>query len=330
LGKFDVVRRPQADILTELDQWLQKFMRRAAAEDAPASITRCLRTLEETIFILCRKGGNDNLLDLIISLGNCERQVARSSKWTRDEKKGVIQPLGGFSPKWALMAYDGTTEYRLALATASSTILFNNTEKQAFRTYLEPIKVSGRQAKWDDDSRANWSESDLLVSMNEVMTHQIQDQVKAGLQNHSVVSCVPCNDTDVRALIEGDVDDRRLEELVWSLALARWNEQRPDIRGPRRGRSGDVFATMRLCYSNLMIGDRPVPLKNEVHSLAAAGNGARATQAAVRNIRGNGLNPKLGQITLSSERSKRMAAALLIPMDNESLAAMIESLKIEK
>jgi len=66
LGRFHVHHQPDAELLDELDHWLERFRGKAAGDAAPASIGRALRQLENTIFTFLDQDVHDELVEQLL------------------------------------------------------------------------------------------------------------------------------------------------------------------------------------------------------------------------------------------------------------------------
>ena len=88
LDRVAVRRNARADLLSEFDGWLARLRGACGASAAPASVRRALGGLETRILDLCRHNddNDDNdvsrLQGVLLALGQCERALARSLKWT--------------------------------------------------------------------------------------------------------------------------------------------------------------------------------------------------------------------------------------------------------
>src|SRR5690606_39357599 len=84
--------------------------------------------------------------ELLASLGDCERALATSAKWTTEN---YLKPLPPLAAAWIEAAATADPEYRLAAALASLGLWVN---KQFFpiRRHLEPVKVVSGDSAWAD------------------------------------------------------------------------------------------------------------------------------------------------------------------------------------
>ncbi|MGA4645058.1 type I-G CRISPR-associated protein Cas8g1/Csx17, partial [Limisphaera sp. 4302-co] len=237
LGRFAVRRNARADLLSEVDGWLDTLRQIAGpnAKQVPASVASALRQLEDRIFDLCQEGSPSRLQAVLIGLARAEAALAQSHSWTTNRTEGrsfpKIRPLSGLSGRWLRETYDGSVEFRLAASLASITGRYKDREGRPlpvpFRRHLEPVAMKGSSQRhwtdWDDPSSPDlvWREGEFIRALNAVLARRLTRAVQAALP------CLPDRGlparlADVVAFIEGDVDDSLLTELVWALALLDW------------------------------------------------------------------------------------------------------------
>ncbi len=156
---------------------------------------------------------------------------------------------------------------------------------------------------------------------------------------------------DVAAFLEGATDDEALQRWLRALVLLDWRtakrhegadgkEQRRwtlpageagerllQAACPRRAPIDPLYALLRLCLSGGALRDRmgrPLPPDAQLVRLAAAGRGLEASRRAARRLQAAGYEPRVGQVPASPERSRRVAAALLVPITLGGLAALAD------
>jgi CRISPR-associated protein Csx17 len=145
LERVVVRRNSRADLLSNIDHWLDRLRHAAgpsAKPEAPASVCRALNQLEARILDLCRRNEPSRLQAVLVALGRAEAGVARSLRWAtgQDQKppRTRIAPLWGLSPRWLEEAYDGAREFRLAAVLASLHGRYG-ADDLWLRCHLEPV-----------------------------------------------------------------------------------------------------------------------------------------------------------------------------------------------
>ena len=75
-----------------------------------------------------------------------------------------------------------------------------------------------------------------------------------------------------------------------------------------------LYALLKLCFAPRRAREEGIPLVPAIHRRAVAGDGAAASQLAVRRLRASGFPPALREIPLHGAVVQRTAAALLFPL----------------
>jgi len=325
LGRFQVQRQPQVELLSDIDQWLETFRRKASSDKAPASAGRALRQLEETILSLCKERGAKRVQDVLIALGECERTMVKSNKWATD-RKNPIKPISALSPPWLKEADDGSPELRLAASLASVSGSYKDNKGRhsivPIRGQMEPVRtwVKNNHLKVDWNDKAGrdvvWSEGDPIKSMNAVMARRIINAVKSGGGTYPDRGRINTDLGDIADFIEGRVDVQKVADLLWGVILVDW----PAVKGhPLKRRDwndslfpGAAYGLLKLCFPG-------GPIVSEIHRKASVGDGVAATQLAIRRLRGSGLSAAMTAFDVSCEQMERIAAALLFPLEEKQL-----------
>jgi CRISPR-associated protein Csx17 len=327
LERIPVERNARADLLSDIDSWLDRFRSKAGpSSNAPASVTRALRQVEEHILDLCKNDRAENMHALLVALGACERALARSERWAKES----AQPIFGLAPRWLRAADTGSPEFRLAAALASTSGIFGN-EFLPLRAHLEPAEIKGgatkRWAAWLENKSNDvvWREGAFIETLNAIFSRRLVlgQQGEKHLADRSVC---PVHFSDLTALIDDDVDDELIGELLWGLALLDWQAVKPDDL-PAAPSEPEIapsafYALLKLCFTRPAPDEEPVPLMPAIHRRAARGDGASASALAARRLRAGGFAPAVEKIPVAGQLARRTAAALLFPLRNFQIAIL--------
>ena len=201
------------------------------------------------------------------------------------------------------------------------------------RKNLEPVKRAKWGWTWDEAAPAVvWQAGGLVRNLTTVLARRLLDGGKAALSFHQGLRL-----GTIARFIAGDLDERRIEDLVWALALVRptkleWPEDRD---APPLSRA---FALLKSMYLPWPIeyrhkteswayehgsGDliKPEP---RVLPLLRAGQIPEACSIAARRLLVSGIPPLEGAASVGSdEQPDRLAAALLLPIRAPDLTAML-------
>lgn len=340
LGRFEVGYRPRTRLVDELDERLQQIRQEARRDLAPASATRAVQQIETAIMGLCRHGRRDDLLEVLLALGRFERVLSTSRKWA-DERRIVPLPL--LSAEWIDEVDDGTVEFRIAKALAWSASALDP----------EPASHAGRRRTWlplraqmeavtlwpgtkfvnwaDDDLDVTWRSGDLVSSMLEVLRRRLVRAVQGGASSYAVSAPQTSSLQDLDAFLSGEVDDGRIDDLLWGLVLVDgrqggadrpWSAPAADSPTETRRMPSALHVLLRLCFAGYPVRETSVPIVAEIIRRAMTGDGGEATVLAVRRLRASGLVPIVQEIPAQGDAVRRAAAALLLPVSRFHLERM--------
>lgn len=343
VGRFPVRHQRSVDLLAEIDPWLDRFRFASSDKNAPARFKAALRAIDQAIFDFCRYGGPAFFQKILGALGSAERELAGGERF-RSEKR--IPPISGLSPDWIAAANDGAAEFQLALALAG---IFDPEWKVGpLRGNLEPVAVWQRKgerlvAKWDETSRSVvWSSTSLPTNCMRVLARRMLDGERRGCESLPLGASNFVSLGTVSHFLAGDLDENRIEELVWGLATVK---QRPENAGYRQSDADApplprAYALLKLLFlpGHLQINGQPVRIRpeSEILALLEAGRYGEACRIAARRLRVSGLAPlpharsggaardgeweELDHLNLDG---RRLAGALLLPLARTSVGQLL-------
>ena len=337
LGRFhanpdDQDTTERANVLFDLDPWLDSLRRAASGRNAPAELGAVRRRIDNAIIEFCQRGQPRDLQDVLIAVGQAERWVSRSGI------RESVRPLANLSTEWLRHANDGLVEFRLARAMAS--ILHEPERGQRevgpMRENLEPVATQPR-VEWKDGSVSYvWTAGDPLFNMLSVLQRRCLEGRMQGLGEHPPLdSTYSARLSDVVAFLNGEVDIQRVADLALPLSFVRyWH----------RAESGDgqsfrtplelstAYAAMKL---TLLPGtfkcpefgeDRDIRMEPRMLAMLRAGRVKDAYEVASRRLVASGLRPVSDGpgIPDRSEAARHLAAVLLFPIDERAYGALAE------
>lgn len=329
LGKFDVRERPRAALVHQVDGWLERFSRAASGDKVQPRFARAQQRIEDAIFRLCESGSADDLRDVLINLGAGEAELADGERF-RDEKG--LHPLSGLRLSWVSECNDGSDEFRLAGALAS---LCSETGSGSLRENIEPVDVTQKGVEWSNKSvRAVWSNGSLEDNLAAVLQRRSIDALAASLSHPILHSHRLASLKAVNAFLNGETDDAKLEDLLRGLVLLDWHKAEQGFKPRTYVR--DIPARLPRAYALLKLlflpsgklqrdeGGEIITVKHEpaVVPLLRAGRVSDALQVAYQRLRATGLAPATREFHYDSAEGVRLAAGLLIPIDEPSIRAL--------
>ena len=140
---------------------------------------------------------------------------------------------------------------------------------------------------------------------------------------------------DVVRFISGEVDDALIEALLKALCLVDFPQSQEgfakvmkNLRVPRKQEplptSG--YGLLKLCFLPHLLNEKGIVMNPQIARRAILGDGAEATRLAARRLTASGFVPAVEATPMNLERTRRIAAALLIPIstsDAEKLAKRV-------
>ncbi|MCP9470619.1 MAG: type I-U CRISPR-associated protein Csx17 [Nitrospira sp.] len=356
MGRFGVIERREVDLLRQVDPWLDAFRRAAKDKNAPPRFGSALRHIDSAIFDFCKYGGPWHFQQILIALGQADRELTIAERF-RDEKK--LKPLAGLSLDWILAADDGSREFKLAQALAS----VHDAEGKIgpLRANLEAVDWKKRCRVWAEKDRSVvWNAGDLTTNLANVLDRRLMDGLHAGCKGLPLASRAVASLDVIAAFLDGGLDDRHIEDLLWGLMLI--EQKRGLNRGQSEKKEENTDRLIPRTYALLKLLFLPRPLVGEpsqdgirwrlaheseegivirpeprILSLLRAGRIGEACRIAAQRLRVSGLPPIPGTLPdartrddVWSEfvgdhcRGERLAASLLIPIDSVSVNRLIQ------
>jgi CRISPR-associated protein Csx17 len=335
MGSFDVNDRTGVNLLCEIDPWLDRFRQKTTEDKTPPRFKSALRKIETAIFSFCQYGGHSRFADILCALGQAEKELANGENFRKDK---YLRPLAGLSPEWIEAAYDASPEFEIALSLAG---IYDASHKiGALRANLEPVKTVEKGKRiiripWSEGGReVVWNSSSLIGNLAAVLERRLIDGERAGCDRLPLACRRTASRNAIAAFIAGEIDDRRVEELLWGMLLINHYKDYPILKrspidAPPLPRS---YALLKLLFmpGPLTKQNETVEVRPEmaILPLLRAKRVDDACQVALRRLRASGFIPQAKQTSQQwhTPDSARIAAALLIPVasrDVEYLKSMV-------
>jgi CRISPR-associated protein Csx17 len=322
LARIQVIRNPQADLITHLDRrnWLERLRRFGREKTAPGRIRQSVRRLEDGIIALTQGGGHPALQTILIQLGQLQQTCANSAK-----AREAIAPLPILGPEWAVEADDGSHEFRLACALAGL---------MDMRNYLVPLKKNKQKAEWDVGSPlAVWSGGNLVANLLRVLNRRLLESQRNSGEEKPLAGHPSADLAAVMAFMRGETNDERIAGLLAGLVNVELPRHMPG-RNIKPGEPPAAFNLLKPLFTpdailqklNLIPPGGHLPLPREIVTQLKTGNRAQATRAiavAWRRLKIAGMklptHPRLPP-DIVGINSARLVAALMIPLARYDLA----------
>ena len=334
LGRFKVQRKPDADLLMEIDSWLDRFRYKCTKDDTPASLAKTVNNLDRSIMDICRKEGLHIVQDLLINLGKCEKSMVNSLSWSQQAYLNPIPPL---SSKWLKKADDGSVEFRLAASLASVYGKYGD-RFIPFRYNLEPVNRSIFEEKaknvwWKEENNKDYvpTKGDIFRTLNSIIERRIITAQQNNVDSYPDHGRITADLGDISDFLEGRCNYGKIIDLLWGLILLDWvsisNERisltKRDLEDTLL--PGADYSIMKICHHRWFDEKmEDIPIDPQIHRKASRGEGSKAIEFSIRRLRGSGIIPAIDSIDISSERSKRVGASLQFPISEFNAKRIIE------
>jgi CRISPR-associated protein Csx17 len=357
LGRVEVLPRDSIDLVREVDPWLDRFRSATTADkNAPIRFVAAIHSIDSAIFDFCRYGGKPFYQRILVALGHAERELALTEGKVGNSK---IKPLVDLSQDWIDAANDNSPEFGVALAL--SQLLDTDYKIGPLRANLEPVDWRRRCRTWAEKNRSVvWNPADLATNLADVLQRRMMDSQRNSCEHLPLASHFAASLETVATFIEGELDERRIEDLIWGLMLIDGSNGNPlrssairasNIHLPREYallkllflpqplvayRKGDriIWRLAPEGESGILI--RPEP---RIPSLVRTGRVGEACQIAAQRLRVSGLSPMPGPVhgkvcddqwvkewrnrEVDYRHAQHLAAALLIPVGSREINELV-------
>jgi CRISPR-associated protein Csx17 len=295
VGRFEVKDRSESDLVRELNGVLDAIGRQM--KSPPAEFASLRRQVEEGMYNVLVRGGEDALEDLAASLGRLYRRFLLTGK--------EVRIAASLSRRWVskLCSTSGTAEARIAAALAGIW-------DQHVPSILEHLDRA--------NGNFSWTGATVAERMARTLERRVLLAEQRGLDRNPLGSAYRARIGDAMLFLEGSVDDERIEELLFAFMLVNW---RKDDSGESKGwvdlEVWPVYALLKHLFlvEQVETGEGKKYLMADLGVLAAltAGDVGQAVRAGARRLQNAGLLRGDMQDPGGFD-GMRLAAALLIPV----------------
>lgn len=342
LGRFHVRRNQktaeQSNVLFDLNAWLDSLRRIVSAQNAPAGLGVALGRIENAIIEFCQQGRPGDLQNVLIAVGHAERWLFRSTLRKDNDKGRGVRPLNSLSWDWIQFAGDRSPEFELARAMASIHHLQKDgkTKVGPIRENMDPVDTDGRTTTWKGDSASFvWTAGDPLDNMLAVLERRCLEGRMQNLGNAPLASAYSARLSDIVEFLNGDVDEQRIANLALPLSFIRYRARGEQdtvrqVSAPLELPMAFAVMKMTLLPKEFECQDfgekRAISMEPRLLSMLKAGRVEEAFGVARRRLRASGLQPLSEEPGVADglENGRRLAAALLFPLDGRAHCALAE------
>jgi CRISPR-associated protein Csx17 len=342
LGRWQVIPQPHQELLEDLDRfsWNNRLQRASRDDNAPASLAAAHRRLEDAVMAVCAQGSQaSRWQSVLVALGECEAQLLRSGKFTKD--KG-LQPVPPLSAGWVVAADDGSPEYRLALALALQAS--DDFGRDPIRRHWLPLeKIGSRFAKGESglahDPAVVCSGLDPERDLIALVQRRLIEGAKGSGTQLPLVAAPRASATiaDVAAFIEGHVDLKKVLELARPLMALNRRDAGLRMALTRVSQPNGAEATLPLFYAlfrlsclpwPLKMGEGEVPIRCDpaIYNRLASGDLSAAAENAIRRLKSSGVVPLIRNAIGDAALARQLAVSLAFPISSRSAEILADQL----
>ncbi len=181
------------------------------------------RNLYESTYDLLNNGNPINAVRLLRSLGRAEMSFSRVRGKYENKGGQKIRPLFGLSTNWINKCDDKSCEFRIALSLSS----IRKTEKVgSFRSNIEGTNPQDDRI-WDNNiGQFSWTGVNLTEKMINTLIKRLTHAQLNKNSNLPSFSKIKLSLSDVMKFINGEIDERCIEELLFAFSLIRWDDNK--------------------------------------------------------------------------------------------------------
>ncbi len=327
LGVFEVKERPLASMLFEFDRWFDALRRATSdAKKTPPRFVRAAKNIEEASFKLCNDGTEDSLREVFVALGAAQRELSNGEKFRAD--KPFLSPLTSLKTHWAWKTDDRSNEFKIAQALAS---IIGEKGLHSIRENLESVEFNDKKKflEWSNDSTSTiWSAGDLAENLSRVLQRRSIDARSGGLSHPQMQSKRFASLNSIAAFLDFQTDDERLEDYIFALNLIDWRNVKPPEPSKKANSANlpRIYALLKLLFlpngKFIRENGEKIIIKHEpsIVPLLRAGRISDALEIAEKRLKSSGIMPFTKDFYYPKEEGARLAAALLIPIDQTAIS----------
>ena len=335
LGRFHVRRDKdtalRANVLFDLNNWMATLRRHASA-----GLGVVLSRLEDAILEFCQRGRPEDLQNVLIAVGHAEHWLSKSHLSRDSDRSTGIRPLNSLSQSWPRHANDESSAFRLARAMASILDESGREEKKvrigAVRENMFPVETGSRTAWKRDSNSFVWTAGDPLDNMMAVLERRCLEGRMHNWGYAPLSSAYSASLTDIVAFLNGDIESQRVADLALPLSIVYYRHRINRGIDPAPSDLPAAYAVMKMTLLPERFVCREFNVETDIWmeprmlSMLRAGRVNDAYQVACRRLKASGLQPLSDEpgIANGSELGRRLAAALLFPLDGNAHCALAQ------
>lgn len=181
------------------------------------------RNMYESTYDLLNNGNPLTAVRLLRAIGRAEMSFSRVRGKYENKGGQKLRPLFGLSTNWINKSDDKSSEFRIALSLSS----IGRTEKVgSFRSNIEGTSLQDDR-KWDDNiGQFSWTGANLTEKLINTLIKRLTEAQSNKNSTLPFFSRIKLSLNDVMKFINGEIDERCIEELLFAFSLIRWDDNK--------------------------------------------------------------------------------------------------------
>ena len=225
-GYHEVKYNKYVRIIGDLDRIFFNFEKtfkeiKANNDSAPISFMTVRRDIYDATYNLIVNGNEHNTVKLLRALGRAEMLMSRVRFGNEEKGTKIKNPLYGLSTEWLIKGYDNSVEFRLAASLAS---VRSTGEVGSFRANIEGTKPFNDWSWENGKGQFSWVGNSLQEKLTNTLYRRIFDSEKSNTHKNPFYSKLNVSLSDIAKFIEGNVDEKCIEELLFAFVLIKWDD----------------------------------------------------------------------------------------------------------
>ena len=332
-GYYRVKYNRYVSLIGDLDRIFSIFEQnlsliKGKGDSLPKYYESLRRDIYEGTYDLLNEGSGKYAIKLLRTLGKVEMAISKIRGKYSNGKGKEIRPLYGLNPKWIEKTYDDSSEFRIAL---SLSLIESSGKIDPIRTNLEGTTNSDPSKFGDGSVKVSWTGLDLPEKMINTLLKRFYDLESEKEIKFPLKSMMGLSLGDVMKFINGNVDDKKIEELVYGFSLINHNSKSLNDALISKVDNGDLTSSqsylidrtwglVRLYLSpELFLKDEKKAIKVNKNIVVLLLSGKAKEAYRMASVQLMKLNMIAHQVDIRQQLAKRYIAALLIPLKEKDI-----------
>lgn len=335
LNRVEVRRNPAADLIDELDQhyWLSRFRALGRGANATSRVQSLARRLDDGLFELSleREEPTPKIQKLLHILGETQRYFTQSPT-----ARESCPPVPWLSRDWFIKANDDSGEFAIAAALAG--LHARKTARSEDAQYGLPMRVhlaperDGRNPVWLDSAghQMSWGHGRLEDNLTATLQRRLLLARQQEWPDKPTRSARNAPLDAISDWLAFGLDSRRIASLLAGLTLVRIpvgftpsDERAAALPAAYRVLKPFFCTDEQLRAAGLIESTAHLPIPTEMVRRLSANDARGAVSLAQRRLRIAGIAIRFPELAASRVDGRRLLAALLIPIGNGDLKALL-------